>query len=150
MTALFLAAMRDLIPPNGRTTWETILRADIAEPGSRSAVKFGEYARTAWARIEPEITGHVDTAGPLLLTDTLVFARYDAMGVLNRLAESARRGRGSLWLLTPQSDPSREPRLGGVAVPYQSALHEWISLPETWIRNLHRTDTSANTTGAIP
>ena len=129
VTALFLAAMRDLIPPNGRPTWETILRADIAEPGSRSAVKFGEYARTAWARIEPEITGHFDTAGPLLLTDTLVFARYDAMGVLNRLAESARRGRGSLWLLTPQSDPSREPRLGGVAVPYQSALHDWISLP---------------------
>lgn len=148
VTALFLATMHDLIPPNGRPTWETILKADIAEPGSRSAVKFGEYARTAWARIEPDLAARLADDGPLLLTDTLVLARYDAMGLLNRLAEAARRGKGGLWLLAPQSDPSREPRLGGVVVPYQSALHEWIALPELWIRSLHRTDTSEKTTGA--
>ena len=56
-----------------------------------------------------------------------MFARYDAMGVLDRLASAARRGGRGLWLLVPQSDPSREPRLGQVAVPYQAGLGEWIA-----------------------
>jgi hypothetical protein len=67
-----------------------------------------------------------------------VFARYDAMGVLDRLASAARRGGRGLWLLVPQSDPSREPRLGQVAVPYQAGLGEWIQLPDTWVGNAHR------------
>ncbi len=149
VTELFLAALHDLVPTNGRPTWETILRADIAEPGSRSAVKLTEYTRTAWGRLEPELMARFDEASPLLLTDTLVFARYDAMTVLNRLAEAARRGRGGLWLLAPQSDPAREPRLGGVAVPYQSALHEWIPLQESWIRNVHRAAANENVRGVI-
>ncbi len=64
-----------------------------------------------------------------------MFARYDAMGVLDRLASAARRGGRGLWLLVPQSDPSREPRLGQVAVPYQAGLGEWIQLPDTWVGN---------------
>ncbi|WP_280485230.1 BREX system serine/threonine kinase PglW [Nocardia farcinica] len=144
-TALFLANMHDLVPPGTKPTWETILRADVAPPGTKPAVKFSEYSRTAWSRIEAEIASNIAGDGPLLLTDTLVFARYDAMGVLGRLAEQARRGRGGLWLLCPQSDPLRPPHLGAVAVPYQSALNEWISLPEAWIRNIHRATAPADT-----
>lgn len=144
-TALFLANMHDLVPPGTKPTWDTILRADIAEPGSRAALKFSEYARTAWGRIETEIADNIAGDGPLLLTDTLVFARYDAMGVLGRLAEQARRGKGGLWLLCPQSDPLRQPHLGTEAVPYQSALNEWIQLPEAWIRNIHRATASTDT-----
>ncbi|MEU5408677.1 BREX system serine/threonine kinase PglW [Nocardia asteroides] len=143
-TALFLATMHDLVPPNTKPTWETILRADIAPPGSRPAMKFSEYARTAWSRIEAEIADNIAGNGPLLLTDTLVFARYDAMGVLGRLAEQARRGKGGLWLLCPQSDPMRPPHLGAVAVPYQSALNEWIQLPASWINNIHRASPSTD------
>ncbi|MET7767450.1 BREX system serine/threonine kinase PglW [Nocardia sp. NPDC005366] len=144
-TALFLAVLHDLVPPGGKPTWETILLADTAEPGSRAALKFSEYVRTAWGRIEPEIADNIGGDGPLLLTDTLVFARYDAMGVLGRLAEQARRGRGGLWLLCPQGDPLRPPHLGAVTVPYQSALNEWITLPESWIRNIHRAASSTDT-----
>ncbi|GAB3204514.1 BREX system serine/threonine kinase PglW [Nocardia tengchongensis] len=147
VTALFLANMHDLVPPGSKPTWETILRADIAEQGTKGALKFSEYSRTAWSRIEPELSHLISGAGPLLLTDTVVFARYDAMGVLARLAEQARRGKGGLWLLCPQSDPSRPPHLGTTAIPYQSALDEWISLPESWIRNVHRA-TPATDTGA--
>ncbi|MEV0686628.1 BREX system serine/threonine kinase PglW [Nocardia sp. NPDC050378] len=137
-TALFLATMHDLVTPDKKPTWETILRADVAPAGSRPALKFSEYTRTAWSRIEAEIADNIAGNGPLLLTDTLVFARYDAMGVLGRLAEQARRGRGGLWLLCPQPDPARPPHLGAVTVPYQSALNEWIQLPTSWINNLHR------------
>ena len=74
----------------------------------------------------------------MLLTDASVFARYDAMGVLDRLADAARRGGRGLWLLVPQSDPAREPKLGPVAVAYQAGLGEWIELPDAWVRNTHR------------
>ncbi|MFR9751398.1 BREX system serine/threonine kinase PglW [Nocardia sp. 004] len=145
-TATFLAVLHELVPPGGKPTWDTILRADIAEPGSRAALKFAEYARTAWARIEPELTDDIAGEGPLLLFDTLVFARYHAMGLVARLAEQARRGQGGLWLLCPQPDPLRPPHLAAETVPYQSALNEWIPLPEAWIRQVHR-PTPASDTG---
>ncbi|WP_406267022.1 hypothetical protein OHT93_10945 [Streptomyces sp. NBC_00191] len=67
------------------------------------------------------------------LKDYLVTERQ-----LENLDGSARRGGRGLWLLVPQSDPSREPRLGQVAVPYQAGLGEWIQLPDTWVGNAHR------------
>lgn len=147
-TELFLQAMHELVPPGTKPTWDTILRADIAEPGTRAALKFTEYARTAWGRIEPMMrsllaAGAIPSAGPVLMTDTGVFARYDAMGVLDRLAAAARQGGRGLWLLCPQGDPAREPRLGTVAVPYQSGLGEWIELPDSWVTNTHRSNPTA-------
>ncbi|MFF8650529.1 BREX system serine/threonine kinase PglW [Streptomyces griseoluteus] len=143
VTELFLNALHGRVTPGTKPTWETLLKADAAEPGSKGAVRFAEYARTAWGSVEPRIVellgnGGGGGAGPVLLTEAGVFARYDAMGVLDRLASAARRGGRGLWLLVPQSDPSREPRLGQVAVPYQAGLGEWIQLPDTWVGNAHR------------
>lgn len=165
-TAFFLDALHALVPPGTKPTWETLLKADAAEPGSRGALKFAEYARTAWGAVEPRVrdllvSGAADAGsadggpapagpGPLLLTEAAVFARYDAMGVLDRLAEAARHGGRGLWLLVPQADPAREPKLGTVAVAYQAGLGEWISLPDAWVENAHRAGTSggAATAGA--
>ncbi|MGQ4445701.1 BREX system serine/threonine kinase PglW, partial [Streptomyces violaceoruber] len=120
VTELFLEALHGQVTPGTKPTWETLLKADAAEPGSKGAVRFAEYARTAWGSVEPRIAELLGDggggAGPVLLTEAGVFARYDAMGVLDRLASAARRGGRGLWLLVPQSDPSREPRLGQVAV----------------------------------
>ncbi|MCF6522731.1 BREX system serine/threonine kinase PglW [Streptomyces sp. JJ36] len=141
VTSLFLDALHALVPPGTKPTWETLLKADVAEPGSRGALKFAEYARTAWGAVEPRIRELLTPgagAGPVLLTEAAVFARYDAMGVLDRLAEAARGGGRGLWLLVPQPDPGREPRLGQVAVAYQAGLGEWIELPDSWVRNAHR------------
>ena len=142
VTELFLEALHGQVTPGTKPTWETLLKADAAEPGSKGAVRFAEYARTAWGSVEPRIAGLLGdgggSAGPVLLTEAGVFARYDAMGVLDRLASAARRGGRGLWLLVPQNDPSREPRLGQVAVPYQAGLGEWIQLPDTWVGNAHR------------
>ncbi|KMS80417.1 protein kinase [Streptomyces leeuwenhoekii] len=140
VTELFLEALRAQVTPGTKPTWETLLKADAAEPGSKGAVRFAEYARTAWGSVEPRIVELLGNGadGPVLLTEAGVFARYDAMGVLDRLASAARRGGRGLWLLVPQSDPSREPRLGQAAVPYQAGLGEWIQLPDTWVSNAHR------------
>ncbi|MFC9813330.1 BREX system serine/threonine kinase PglW [Streptomyces virginiae] len=147
VTALFLEAMHALAPEGSKPTWETLLKADVAEAGSRGAMKFAEYARTAWGSVEPQIRTLLDPAtgsGPVLLTEASVFARYDAMGVLDRLAEAARQGGRGLWLLVPQGDPAREPKLGHVAVAYQAGLGEWIELPDSWVKDA-RTDTTAVT-----
>ncbi|MDN3252908.1 BREX system serine/threonine kinase PglW [Streptomyces sp. MA25(2023)] len=142
VTELFLEALHGQVTPGTKPTWETLLKADAAEPGSKGAVRFAEYARTAWGSVEPRIAELLGDggggAGPVLLTEAGVFARYDAMGVLDRLASTARRGGRGLWLLVPQNDPSREPRLGQAAVPYQAGLGEWIQLPDTWVGNAHR------------
>ncbi|MFE5215131.1 MULTISPECIES: BREX system serine/threonine kinase PglW [unclassified Streptomyces] len=141
VTELFLQSLHALVPPGTKPTWETLLKADVAEPGSRGAMKFTEYARTAWGTVEPrvrELLAPGAGSGPVLLTEVAVFARYDAMGVLDRLAEAARQGGRGLWLLVPQPDPAREPRLGHVAVAYQAGLGEWIELPDSWVRNAHR------------
>ncbi|MFF5253086.1 BREX system serine/threonine kinase PglW [Streptomyces leeuwenhoekii] len=140
VTELFLQALRAQVTPGTKPTWETLLKADAAEPGSKGAVRFAEYARTAWGSVEPRIVELLGNGadGPVLLTEAGAFARYDAMGVLDRLASAARRGGRGLWLLVPQNDPSREPRLGQAAVPYQAGLGEWIQLPDTWVSNAHR------------
>ncbi|MFE8936543.1 BREX system serine/threonine kinase PglW [Streptomyces sp. NPDC007872] len=140
VTELFLEALHELVDRRPKPTWETILRADVAEPGSRAAMKFAEYAGTAWGAVEPRLTELLSSGVrvPLLLTDAGSLARYDAMGVLNRLAERSRGGGRGLWLLCPQDDPARPPRLGTVAVPYQAGLGEWVVLPDSWVENAHR------------
>ncbi|WP_336050195.1 BREX system serine/threonine kinase PglW [Streptomyces sp. CA2R101] len=151
VTDLFLQALHEQVDPRPKPTWETILRADAAEPGSKAAMRFGEYARTSWGAVEPRLRELVSGAShgsgspvqPVLLTDAGAFARYDAMAVLERLAEAAREGGRGLWLLCPQSDPARPPRLGTTAVPYQSGLGEWIELPESWVANAHRAEAPA-------
>ncbi|MEV5570220.1 BREX system serine/threonine kinase PglW [Spirillospora sp. NPDC052269] len=139
VTDLFLRTLHDLVPPGTKPTWETILRADVAVPGSKAAMKFSEYSRTAWGRMEPVIRDRMASGvGPLLLTDATALARYQAMGVLASLAAAASSGGRGLWLLCPQGDPFREPRLATVAVPYQDALGELIRLPDSWVANVHR------------
>ncbi|WP_062010197.1 BREX system serine/threonine kinase PglW [Streptomyces hygroscopicus] len=168
VTELFLRALHEQVDQRPKPTWQTILRADAAEPGSKAAMRFGEYARTCWGVVEPrlrelvtgvrevgtgdagpreagarEVGARGPSGSPVLLTDAGAFARYDAMAVLERLADAARDGGRGLWLLCPQSDPARPPRLGAVAVPYQSGLGEWVELPESWVTNAHRAEASA-------
>jgi len=134
---LFVAALHELVDPRPRPTWKTILRADVAAAGSPSRMKFGEYAKTAWGGVEPKLTELVKRggeAGPLLLTDSSVLARYDAMDVLERLAALSRQGGRPLWLLCPQADPGRPPQFGVTVVPYQAGLGEWIALADAWTK----------------
>ncbi|MEW1721839.1 BREX system serine/threonine kinase PglW [Streptomyces sp. NPDC093109] len=164
VTDLFLQALHELVAAKPKPTWETILRADAAAPGTKSAMRFAEYARTAWGVVEPRLSAVVtgapgagafaEAAGtgtgtgtgtrPVLLMDAGVFGRYDAMGLLERLAGLSRDGGRGLWLLCPQSDPARPPRLGATAVPYQAGLGEWVPLPDSWVGNSHRAEAAGS------
>ncbi|WP_405008643.1 BREX system serine/threonine kinase PglW [Kitasatospora purpeofusca] len=147
----FLAALHEQVDPRPRPTWETILRADVAPAGTTARMKFGEYAVTAWGTAEARLTELVRTGdrSPLLVTDAAVFARYDAMGVLHRLAEWARQGRRGLWLLCPQSDATAPPHFGATVVPYQAGLNEWVKLNDAWVneKKMPATPATANVNG---
>ncbi|MDF4251132.1 BREX system serine/threonine kinase PglW [Streptomyces sp. WMMB303] len=156
VSALFLSSLRRMVAARPRPTWETILEADNAPAGSRDGLKFTEYTAAAWGDVEKELLAALaaapsreDVSGvegearlPLLLHDASVLARYGGMGVLQRLAERARRadlpdagasGR-ALWLLSPLNDATAAPRLDGVTVPLEDR-EEWIRLNHAWVTN---------------
>ncbi len=132
---VFVAKLRELVDARPKPTWETVLRADAAEPGSRAAIKLSEYVEGAWRLAEPDLDAALD-GSPLLLLDAAVFPRYRAMDLLYRLADRARGGGGWLWLLCPAADPGELPSLDGSAV--QVTGNEWIVLSDAWVANQHR------------
>lgn len=138
LTGLFVNELRGVVGEAARPTWETVLKADAAEPGSRAHQQLRIRTDKAWGRIEPRLREQLgQEPGPLLLTDTAVLGRYDALDLLGRLAEEARQGGSPLWLLVAQSDPARAPRLAGQSVPYQAGFDEWIVVPDAWVARRH-------------
>ncbi|MET8140193.1 BREX system serine/threonine kinase PglW [Sphaerisporangium sp. NPDC005288] len=142
VSALFVAALHELIDPRPLPKWETILGADLAEPGSRGALKLAEYVREAWTLIGPRVEAE-RSGGLLLLHDAAPLARYDGLNLLRRLAEQARGGGAPVWLLCPMTDPGRSPSLDGALTPAQLP-NEWIKLPDAWVANEHRSGARAS------
>ncbi len=138
LTGLFLAELRGVIAEAAKPTWETVLKADAAEAGTRPHQQLRVRTDKAWGRVEPLLRERLaESSGPLLLTDTAALARYDAFDLLGRLAEESRQGGRPLWLLVAQSDPARAPRLDGRSVPYQAGFDEWIVVPDAWVARRH-------------
>ncbi|WP_328937453.1 BREX system serine/threonine kinase PglW [Streptomyces tauricus] len=138
LTGLFLAELRGVIAEAAKPTWETVLKADAAEAGTRPHQQLRVRTDKAWGRVEPLLRERLArSSGPLLLTDTAALARYDAFDLLGRLAEESRQGGNPLWLLVAQSDPARAPRLAGQSVPYQAGFDEWIVVPDAWVARRH-------------
>lgn len=147
VAARFLQRLRDLVDARPKPTWETVLAADVAEPGSRAAIKLGEYVEEAWRLAAPDLRRELcRDAGPLLLYDAGVLARYRAMDRLHEWAEAARAGDGDLWLLCPMEDPGQLPKLDGAVV--RVGDNEWIKLPDAWVANAHRSPAGAPGGGA--
>lgn len=139
LTGLFLAELRGVIAEAAKPTWETVLKADAAEAGTRPHQQLRVRTDKAWGRVEPLLRERLAATGggPLLLTDTAALARYDAFDLLGRLAEESRQGGSPLWLLVAQSDPARAPRLAGQSVSYQAGFDEWIVVPDAWVARKH-------------
>src|SRR5690606_38875861 len=78
----FIATLRALVTARPKPTWDTVLSADAAEPGSRDALKLAEFTRAAWETLRPRLLKDVAGQGPLLLYDAAPLARYRAMDLL--------------------------------------------------------------------
>ncbi|RKF29019.1 BREX system serine/threonine kinase PglW [Micromonospora globbae] len=143
VAAVFLRELRGLVDARPKPTWETVLGADIAEPGSRGAIKLGEYVEQAWDLAVPALRAALSPGeGPVLLHDAAVLARYRAMERLYELADAARGGAGDVWLLCPTEDPGMLPKLDGAVV--RVGDNEWIALPDAWVVNAHRSAVAAS------
>jgi hypothetical protein len=143
VAARFVGALRALVDARAKPTWGKVLDADAAEPGSLDALKLAEFTRQAWQRLQPELLSEVDGAAPLMLHDAAPLARYRAMDVLEAVADAARGGAGTVWLLCPAEDPAQLPRLDGTVVPIVTE-NEWIPLPDAWVANRHRSGGKAS------
>ena len=143
VAAEFVKALRALVAARPKPTWEKVLAADAAEPGSRDALKLAEFTRAAWESVRPRVLAAVAGDGPLLLHDAAPLARYRAMEVLEAAAEAARSGTGAVWLLCPADDPGQPPRLDDTVVPVVTE-NEWIVLPDAWVANQHRSREKAS------
>ena len=142
VAARFLDHLHALVDAHPKPTWETVVGADIAPPGSRGAIKLGEYVERAWQLAAPELRAALSAeAGPVLLHDAAVLARYRAMDRLYELADAARGGAGGVWLLCPMEDPALLPKLDGAVV--RVGDNEWIALPDAWVVNAHRSTVTA-------
>jgi hypothetical protein len=143
VAALFVDALHELVDARPKPTWETVLDADLAEPGSKSALKLREYTDAAWDLVEPQVAAARSGSAPLLLHDASVLARYDGMELLSGLASAARSGGTPVWVLCPAEDPARRPSLDRTLTPAQLP-HEWIVLPDSWVANKHRSGAEAS------
>ncbi|WP_163552733.1 hypothetical protein [Candidatus Frankia alpina] len=145
VAAVFLAALHEQVDPRPLPTWETVLAADAAPPGTRAARKISEYVEAAWAAARPRLLAAIrrdpaagaGPARPLLLVDAGPFGRYRGLDVLYAMAELARSGQRPTWVLCPAADPGEQPRLDGALVEVQTE-NEWIRLPDAWVRGEHR------------
>jgi hypothetical protein len=118
-----------------------VLGADVAEPGSRAPIKLGKVVEQAWQFAAPDLRRELRSdAGPVLLHDGAVLARYQAMDRLYELSEAC-GGSGDLWLLCPMEDPALLPKLDGAVV--RVGDNEWIALPDAWMVSAHRSTVSA-------
>ncbi|MCK6556376.1 BREX system serine/threonine kinase PglW [Candidatus Binatia bacterium] len=121
--------------------WSTVLRADAAARDSRD----WENLLRLVGRCLPAIEARLRKAErPLLLVYPGLLVRYGRLDLVERLKESLGRTGGvpGLWLLVPSGEPHAMPVLDGKPIPIITP-GQWATIPEPWLRNLHRASVRA-------
>jgi serine/threonine protein kinase len=122
---------------DGRPSWQLVVDADAAGPGSapwQNLTRLLDRALTAFTK------RLAATPGTVVLTNGGLLARYDRLDLFARWRELVHQGGSSLqalWLVVATSGASDAPLLGGKAVPVLTR-NEWTHIPPEWLRNLHR------------
>jgi serine/threonine protein kinase len=116
--------------------WDVVTRADAAPRGSREWTNLQSVVRGAFPQAEAEISAHRE---PVLLTWPGLLARYDQMGLLERLRDRAGTAHGpSAVVVLVTADSQRErPTIDGEAVPVLTPA-QWARAPRAWVENRHR------------
>lgn len=139
--ALLLAALRDQAKTAG-VDWSIVLQADAADRGSRHWINLQRLVQRTLPALRSAL---LNSPAPVLLVSAGLLARYDLMGLITELEESAGRPAHthSVWLLLPTSHQGL-PVIDGVAVPMVNNIHNTraLALPQAWIENKHRAKTA--------
>lgn len=137
----FLAELERLTA-DGRPSWELVVEADAAGPGSSRWQNLTKVVDKALTAVSERLEA---TAGTVLLTRCGLLARFQRLDLVARWREALHDPTtplDGLWLLVTSPGTSDVPLLDGEAVPVLTR-NEWSRVPEQWLRNVHRTEVSA-------
>jgi len=130
------------IPGSGLIDKDVVLEADAADRGSRHWINLQRLVQRTLPALRSAL---LNSPAPVLLVSAGLLARYDLMGLITELEESAGRPAHthSVWLLLPTSHQGL-PVIDGVAVPMVNNIHNTraLALPQAWIENKHRAKTA--------
>jgi hypothetical protein len=133
----FLAEL-ERICASGKPSWELVVEADAAGPGS---ARWRNLTKVAGAALDALTDRLAATTGTVLLTRCGLLARYGRLDLVARwreLVHAADTRLEGLWLLVATPATSDVPHLDGQAVPVLTR-NEWARIPADWLRNAHRT-----------
>jgi len=134
--ATFIQALREQAD-EAKAKWDVVLNAD-AVPGSDDWNRLMLLVRRAVPQVEAAVMGAERT---VLMIFPGLLARYDQMDLLTRVRDKVGRPDGipGLWMLIASDAQSVLPMIDGKAVPVIGPA-EWARIPESWIRNEHRSN----------
>ena len=138
---VFLDALRQVVDKAG-AKWDAVVSAD-ATPGDGKWDRFMVLVKRAMPIIEARLGS---AKKPMLVIYAGLLARYDQMGLLERLRDKIGRSDGipSLWLLVPGD---HQPLMDGKVVPVLSPGQR-AQIPESWVENRHRSNGNATVSTA--
>jgi len=136
MDEVFIRAMREQAE-TFRVKWDVVCRADAADHETRDWKNLQTLVGRCMPLIEKAFSVSDRT---ILLTFPGLLARYDQMGLLERLRDSIGFS-GSmlhgLWVLIPADDQSSLPVLDGRPIPVLSPAQN-ARISKSWLENVHR------------
>lgn len=132
---LFLDALRREAA-EWEVDWSVIEAADSAPPDSPDWRNLLHLAAKAGDRITADL---VARTSPVLVVHPGFIARYDLMGVLEKLRDAAGRPGccPAVWVLVATDGSQEMPHLDGTAIPLVTP-GERVKASDPWIDNLHR------------
>lgn len=132
----------DRISATGRPSWDVVLKADAAGPGSDSWNNLRKVAGRALDGLTDQLAG---TSGTVLLTRLGLLRRFDdrltRVGRWRDLVHDADRPLKALWMLVATPQQENAPMLDGVAISVITD-NEWTRIPSEWISSVHRAGAS--------
>jgi hypothetical protein len=118
-----------------RIDWRVVLRADAVASGERDASRDWTNLQRLVAAALPRVQAELAASPRLVvLTNPGLLARYQRLGFLDDLRETAGRPGGppGLWVLIPADGQQQRPMLDGQPVPVFTSA-QWARIPDLWL-----------------
>lgn len=122
---------------DGKPSWERVIEADTAGPGTPAWSNLQRLLDSAMGELTQRLSS---TAGTVLLTHLGLLARYDRLDTVaawRDIVHSGDQPLRALWLLTATTTGADVPFVDDRPVPVLTA-NEHTKVPAEWLRNAHR------------
>ena len=136
LEAWFLTELRAAAEAR-RIGWEKLVAADLAAEGSTDHTNLRILTAAAAEQVEQRVLA---AGARVVAWNAGVLARYDQMGVVDRLRDRAGRADAALqtlWLVVYGSTAEAKPAIDGQPVPVLGPS-EWVDIEGPWLGFRHR------------